>query len=209
MATFARIKTPNKQTRRKFFFSVDKLQITTNSHLHRFVEDAAANLDHLQVLFLFVPGALDVGHPAALVLLAGIDEVAHRSILVEHLTETHRRTGLELGSTRDGELGDVSGIQGYGLTSHIRLLFFSRSTCSGDRTLPVKGPISVPALIQVLEKMPSPSPGIELWAMITSLGSTRLDNFCTSVDFIFFKKDKRKENNHHKIPIKILETCTF
>lgn len=73
------------------------------SHLHRFVEDAAANLDHLQVLLLFVPGALDVGHPAALVLLAGIDEVAHRSILVEDLTETHRRTGLELGSTRDGE----------------------------------------------------------------------------------------------------------
>lgn len=47
-------------------------------------------------------------------------------------------------------------------------------------TLPVKGPISVPALIQVLEKMPSPSPGMELWAMITSDGSTRLDSFCTS-----------------------------
>lgn len=59
-----------------------------NAHLHRFVKDAAANLDHLQVLFLFVPGALDVGHPAALVLLAGIDEVAHRSILVKHLTGT-------------------------------------------------------------------------------------------------------------------------
>lgn len=57
-----------------------------NAHLHRFVKDAAANLDHLQVLFLFVPGALDVGHPAALVLLAGVDEVAHRSVLVEHLT---------------------------------------------------------------------------------------------------------------------------
>lgn len=66
------------------------------------------------------------------------------------------------------------------LTSHIRLLFFSRSTCSGDSTLPVKGPISVPALIHVLEKMPSPSPGMELWAMITSLGRTRLDSFCTS-----------------------------
>ncbi|TNN73797.1 hypothetical protein EYF80_016005 [Liparis tanakae] len=36
------------------------------------------------------------------------------------------------------------------------------STCSGDRTLPVKGPISVPALIQVFEKMPRPSPGMEL-----------------------------------------------
>lgn len=59
---------------------------SNNAHLHRFVKYTAANLDHLQVLFLFVPGALDVGHPAALVLLAGIDEVAHRSILVEHLT---------------------------------------------------------------------------------------------------------------------------
>lgn len=66
------------------------------------------------------------------------------------------------------------------LTSHIRLLFLKRSTCSGDKTLPVKGPISVPALIHVLEKMPRPSPGIELWAMITSLGSTRLESFCTS-----------------------------
>lgn len=63
----------------------------------------------------------------------------------------------------------------------MRLLFLHRSTCSGEMTLPVNGPISVPALIQVLEKMPSPSPGMELWAMITSDGSTRLDNFCTSV----------------------------
>lgn len=55
------------------------------AHLHRLVKDAVANLDHLQVLFLFVPGALDVGHPAALVLLAGIDEAAHRPVLVEHL----------------------------------------------------------------------------------------------------------------------------
>lgn len=62
----------------------------------------------------------------------------------------------------------------------MRLLFLHRSTCSGEMTLPVKGPISVPALIQVLEKMPSPSPGMELWAMITSEGSTRLDSFCTS-----------------------------
>lgn len=66
------------------------------------------------------------------------------------------------------------------VTSHMRLLFLHRSTCSGEMTLPVNGPISVPALIQVLEKMPSPSPGMELWAMITSDGSTRLESFCTS-----------------------------
>lgn len=66
------------------------------------------------------------------------------------------------------------------LTSHMRLLFLSRSTCSGEMIVPVNGPISVPALIQVLEKMPRPSPGIELWAMITSLGSTRLESFWTS-----------------------------
>lgn len=64
------------------------------AHLHRFVKDTAANLDHLQVLFLFVPGALDVGHPAALVLLAGIDEVAHRSILVEYLRVRDKWSGL-------------------------------------------------------------------------------------------------------------------
>lgn len=68
------------------------------------------------------------------------------------------------------------------LTSHMRLLFLSRSTCSGEMIVPVNGPISVPALIQVLEKMPRPSPGIELWAMITSLGSTRLDSFWTSAN---------------------------
>lgn len=66
-------------------------------------------------------------------------------------------------------------------TSHIRLLFLQMSTCSGAMTRPVKGPISVPALIHVLEKMPRPSPGMELCAMITSAGSTRLDSFCTSV----------------------------
>lgn len=66
------------------------------------------------------------------------------------------------------------------VTSHMRLLFLHRSTCSGEMTLPVNGPISVPALIQVLEKMPSPSPGMELWAIITSDGSTRLESFCTS-----------------------------
>lgn len=55
------------------------------SHLHSLVEDAAADLHHLQVLFLLVAGALDVGHPAALVLLAGVDEIAHGAVLVEHL----------------------------------------------------------------------------------------------------------------------------
>lgn len=65
-------------------------------------------------------------------------------------------------------------------TSHIRLLFLQRSTCSGEMTRPVKGPISVPALIQVFEKMPKPSPGIELWAMMTSEGSTKLESFWTS-----------------------------
>lgn len=63
----------------------------------------------------------------------------------------------------------------------MRLLFLQMSTCSGAMTRPVKGPISVPALIHVLEKMPRPSPGMELCAMITSAGSTRLDSFCTSV----------------------------
>ena len=57
-------------------------------HLHSLVEDAASQLHHLQVLLLLVASALDVGHPAALVLLAGIDEVAHRAVLVEHLQDT-------------------------------------------------------------------------------------------------------------------------
>lgn len=184
----------------------DKLWVY--SHLHRLIEDAAADLHHLQVLLLFIPGALYVSHPAALVLLAGIDEVAHRAVLVEHLSahnsnenrvsiatqEESFKTLTEgsriwiTGATRAAHRGqDLTGFplrlnkwSEWSLTSHIRLLFLSRSTCSGDRTLPVKGPISVPALIQVFEKMPRPSPGIELWAMITSLGSTRLDSFCTS-----------------------------
>lgn len=85
-------------------------------------------------------------------------------------------------STRPCFLPNHSGLGGSGgvVTSHMRLLFLHRSTCSGEMTLPVNGPISVPALIQVLEKMPSPSPGMELWAIITSDGSTRLESFCTS-----------------------------
>lgn len=55
------------------------------AHLDGFVEDAVPDLDHLQVLLLLVPCTLDVGHPAAVVLLAGIDEVPHRAILVEDL----------------------------------------------------------------------------------------------------------------------------
>lgn len=40
---------------------------------------------HFQVLLLLVPGTLDVGHPASVVFLAGIDEVAYCTILVEYL----------------------------------------------------------------------------------------------------------------------------
>lgn len=57
------------------------------AHLHRLVEDAAADLHHLEVLLLLVPSALDVGHPAALILLAGVDEIAHGSVFVKHLRE--------------------------------------------------------------------------------------------------------------------------
>lgn len=58
---------------------------SAHTHLSGFVEDAGADLDHLQVLLLLVTCALDVGHPASVVLLAGVDEVAHRAVLVEHL----------------------------------------------------------------------------------------------------------------------------
>lgn len=64
---------------------------SVNSHLHRLVEDAAADLHHLQVLLLLIPGALYVSHPAALVLLAGIDEVAHRAVFIEHLSAQKQR----------------------------------------------------------------------------------------------------------------------
>lgn len=53
--------------------------------LHSFVENAAADLDHLQVLLLLVPRTLDVGHPAPLVLLAGVDKVPDAAVFVEHL----------------------------------------------------------------------------------------------------------------------------
>ena len=61
------------------------LHHSTHTHLNGFVEDAGTNLDHLQVLLLLITCAFDVGHPASVVLLAGVDEVAHRAILVEHL----------------------------------------------------------------------------------------------------------------------------
>lgn len=53
--------------------------------LHSLVEDAAADLNHLQVLLLLVPRTLDVRHPAPLVLLTGIDEIPDGSVLVKHL----------------------------------------------------------------------------------------------------------------------------
>lgn len=53
--------------------------------LHSLVEDAAADLDHLQVLLLLVPRTLDVSHPAPLVLLTRIDEIPDRPVLVKHL----------------------------------------------------------------------------------------------------------------------------
>lgn len=64
--------------------------ISTCPHLHRLVEDAAADLHHLQILLLLVPGALDVSHPAALVLLTGVDKIPNRTVFVEHL-RAHRK----------------------------------------------------------------------------------------------------------------------
>lgn len=55
-------------------------------HLHGLVEDAAADLHHLQVLLLLIPGTLDVSHPAALILLTGVDEITHCTVFVEHLS---------------------------------------------------------------------------------------------------------------------------
>ena len=55
--------------------------------LHGLVEDAAANLNHLQVLLLIVSCTLYVRHPAPLVLLARIDEIPDSPVLVEHLRE--------------------------------------------------------------------------------------------------------------------------
>lgn len=61
------------------------LHHTISHYLYGLVEDASAYLHHLQVLLLLVPGTLDVGHPASVVFLAGIDKVADCPILVEYL----------------------------------------------------------------------------------------------------------------------------
>lgn len=61
------------------------LHNSPHTHLDGLVEDAGANLDDLQVLLLLVTCALDIGHPASVVLLAGIDKIAHCAILIEHL----------------------------------------------------------------------------------------------------------------------------
>lgn len=58
---------------------------STCAYLYGLVEDAGTDLYHLQVLLLLIPGTLDVGHPASVVFLAGIDEVAYRAILIEYL----------------------------------------------------------------------------------------------------------------------------
>lgn len=55
------------------------------AYLNGLVEDAVPDLDHLQVLLLLIARTFDVGHPAAVVLLAGINEVPHCAIFVEDL----------------------------------------------------------------------------------------------------------------------------
>lgn len=49
------------------------------------VEDAAADLNHLQVLLLLVSRTLDIRHPAPLVLLTGVDKVPDCAVLIKHL----------------------------------------------------------------------------------------------------------------------------
>jgi hypothetical protein len=53
-----------------------------------------------------------------------------------------------------------------------------------------------------LEKMPRPSPGMELWAMITSTGSTRLDSFCTSAQE---GKEAGQSLSHEARPFLVLD----
>lgn len=55
------------------------------TNLHRLVEDAAADLDHLEVLLLLIPRTLDVRHPAPLVLLTRIDKIPDCAVLIKHL----------------------------------------------------------------------------------------------------------------------------
>jgi hypothetical protein len=74
------------------------------TYLYGLVEDARAYLDHLQVLLLLIPGTLDVGHPASVVFLAGIDEVAYCTILVEYLG----MSGAVMGEEGPGHMCDPS-----------------------------------------------------------------------------------------------------
>lgn len=53
--------------------------------LYCFVKYAASDLHDLQVLFLLIARAFDVSHPAAMILLTGIDEIAHSAIFIENL----------------------------------------------------------------------------------------------------------------------------
>lgn len=57
--------------------------------LHGLVEDAAADLNHLQVLLLLIPRTLNVRHPTPLVLLTRVDEIPDRPVLVKHLRREH------------------------------------------------------------------------------------------------------------------------
>lgn len=63
--------------------SAEKGDVFTD--LHGLVEYAAADLNHLQVLLLLVPRTLNVGHPAPLILLTGVDEIPDGPVLVKHL----------------------------------------------------------------------------------------------------------------------------
>lgn len=58
------------------------------TNLYCFVKYAASDLHNLQVLFLLIARAFDVSHPAAMILLTGIDEIAHRAIFIENLRTT-------------------------------------------------------------------------------------------------------------------------
>ncbi len=58
------------------------------TNLYCFVKYTASDLHDLQVLFLVIARAFDVSHPAAMILLAGIDEIAHRAIFIENLRTT-------------------------------------------------------------------------------------------------------------------------
>lgn len=65
-----------------------KLKLNRSTHLNCFVKYAASNLHNLEILFLLIARAFDVCHPAAMILLTGIDKIAHRAILIENLRTT-------------------------------------------------------------------------------------------------------------------------